>query len=409
MKRSLLFIVASALMLMAARAQTVAVWQNGVAYTAAAAQAGNVSFSESGTVLTVSGKAFAVASIDSVVVSPETPSSRVNVAYSGSSATVTIPSELYGVVSATVSGANVTVTSTATSGDDIIYNLSGASANGSFTLNGSYKCRVVLAGLSLTSTTGAAINIQNGKRIDVKLEDGTQNTLADAAGGTQKACFFVKGHPEFSGSGSLTLVGNARHAFASNEYTRLKHSTGTITVQSAVSDAFHCGQYFRMEGGTVVVEQGVQGDGIQAEITKDATDENNGQLQIAGGSLTLDIAGSDVKGLKSDSAITITGGTINITARGAGSRGIQSGTDLLIDESSGQSTQITVVAAGGVYTDATTGDTKKCMGVRVDGNMTITAGTLTVTATGNKAKTVKVSGLYTKSGSAVVNAANMDI
>lgn len=409
MKRSLLFIAAAAFMLAAAQAQTVAVWQNGVAYTASAAQAEEMTFSQDGTALTLAGQTFAVAAIDSLVVSPETPSSRVNVAYSGNSATVTIPIDFYAQVSATRSGADVTVSSTATSGEDIIYNLSGASANGSFTLNGSYKCRVVLAGLSLTSTTGAAINIQNGKRIDVKLEDGTENTLADAAGGAQKACFFVKGHPEFSGSGSLTLVGNARHAFASNEYTRLKHSTGTITVRSAVSDAFHCGQYFRMEGGTLVVEQGVQGDGIQAEITNDATDENNGQVQIAGGSITMNITGSDVKGLKSDSAITITGGTINITARGDGSRGIQSGTDLLIDESSGQSTQITVAAAGGVYTDATTGNTKKCMGVRVDGNMTITAGTLTVTATGNKAKTVKVSGLYTKSGTAVVNAPNMDI
>ena len=93
----------------------------------------------------------------------------------------------------------------------------------------------------------------------------------------------------------------------------------------------------------------------------------------------------------------------------AGTRGISCGSNLEVNESD-TSTSITVRANGGVYTnplDET--DTSKCMGIRVEGDMTVSAGTITVTATGKKAKTIKVVGRYTKTGTAVVNAANMDI
>lgn len=394
-----------------AGAQSVFVHMGRVVVAASAQEASEMTFTHAGAVLQMGDTAFNVADIDSLIVTPATETiSDVHVAYDNAGAVVTIPLALTKTVNATVQdNAYVTVNSFATGGDDVHYTLSGTSGNGAFTMNGKYKCRIVLNGLALTSQKGAAIDIQNGKRIDIELADGTDNTLCDATGGAQKACFFVKGHPEFSGGGTLSITGKTKHAFASNEYTRLKKSTGTIRIDESASDAMHCGQYFRMDGGTLIVGEKVLGDGVQAEITKDATDEYNGQMIINGGSISITLNGDDVKGLRSDSAMTITGGSIDISANGAGTRGIACDGNLTINENTG-TTAITVRANGGVYTnpnDKT--DTSKCMGIRVDGNMTITAGTITVTATGTKAKTIKVSGLYTKSGTAVVNAANMDI
>ena len=58
-------------------------------------------------------------------------------------------------------------------------------SNGNFFQDGEYKCTVVLNGVSLTSQRGAAIDIQNGKRIDIEVVDGTTNTFVDCAGGEQ--------------------------------------------------------------------------------------------------------------------------------------------------------------------------------------------------------------------------------
>ena len=375
-----------------------------------ASQTESLPFKNNGNSLQIGDTLVNIADIDSIMVNlQDTASSEVEIAYDGNEAQVVLPVSLASTVKPEISGAYVTITSVANGGNDIVYALSGKSEDGSFKMVGSYKCKVRLNGLTLNSTRGAAIDIQNGKRIDVVLGDGTTNTLSDAPNGTQKACFFVKGHPEFSNGGTLNIIGRSKHALATNEYLRFKKSTGTICINKAASDAIHCGQYFNMEGGTLIVGDSVKGDGVQAEVTKDNTDEFNGQMFIKGGSITMTINGDDVKGLRSDSAMTISGGTIDITANGAGSRGIACDGNLVVNESD-NSTSITVRANGGVYTNPLDNtDTSKCMGIRVEGNMTVSAGTITVTATGKKAKTIKVVGRYTKTGTAVVNAADMDI
>ena len=84
--------------------------------------------------------------------------------------------------------------------EEITYSLSGSSSNGSFYMDGDYKATLALNNLTLTNTNGAAIDIENGKRIAVVLT-GT-NTLTDSSNGNQNACFYIDGHPEFTGTGS---------------------------------------------------------------------------------------------------------------------------------------------------------------------------------------------------------------
>ena len=72
-------------------------------------------------------------------------------------------------------------------------------------MSGKYKCSIGLNGVSLTNKTpvysGAALHIQNGKRVNVSVKKGTENTLIDCASPSddlaQKAALYVKGHTEF--------------------------------------------------------------------------------------------------------------------------------------------------------------------------------------------------------------------
>ena len=197
------------------------------------------------------------------------------------------------------------------------------------------------------------------------------------------------------------MTGNARHAIATNEYMQLKKTTGAITITKAASDAIHAEQYFQMNGGVVNIS-GMVGDGIQAEAKVNKDEENNGEVIIKGGSITIAVANSDTKGIKSDTDIHISGGTFNIVASGAGSKGISCNGNMFINEDD-TTTTMTITASGRIYTDADDNDSR-CMGIKVDGNLTISAGTITVYNTGSGSRGIKIDGTYTKSGTAKVNA-----
>ena len=226
-------------------------------------------------------------------------------------------------------GQHVSLNNTDTT-SEITYVLSGAASNASFTLVAEYKSTIRLDGVSLTSDAGAAINILCGKRIALELVEGTTSVLSDASEDFgQKAALYCKGHLEVSGGGNLQLTGHVKHALSTKEYLQLKRTTGTIEVLSAASDGLHAGQYFLMNGGDVRISS-VGGDGIQAEITDDPADEQNGQLIINGGTLDISIAGTDVAALKSDSLLTVNDGEFKLTTSGEGAKGVKSKTDICL-------------------------------------------------------------------------------
>ncbi|MCI6144892.1 MAG: carbohydrate-binding domain-containing protein, partial [Bacteroidales bacterium] len=278
--------------------------------------------------------------------------------------------------------------------EEITYILSGTSSNGSFWMDGEFKSTVVLNNLTLTNPNGPAIDIENGKRIAVNIPAGTTTTLSDGAGLLHKACFSINGHAEFSGGGTLNLVGNTRHAYASDEYTTLEADFGNLNVTSAVSDGLHIEQYFKMKGGTVNIS-GTSGDGVDVSITKDSLDINNGQVFINGGSLTVNVAAEDVKGLKCDSMMTISGGTIQMTVSGNGCKGISVGTDLIISQPGTVATSINMTVTGTTYMPGDAVLESKCRGIKVKGNFTFDGGDIRISATGKKSKAISVDGDYT--------------
>lgn len=248
----------------------------------------------------------------------------VVVSYSGSQATVTIASNISSYVTVKSSGSHVKlvqspqftgINANADNEDgEIFYILTGSSTDGEFYLEGSYKCSLQLNGLTLTNPSGPAINIQNGKRVEVSVKKGTTNTLADGANDAYKGCFHCKGHTKFKGKGVLNIVGNSHHAIYSDEYLEVKNAT--INVNAAQKDGIHCGEYFLMESGTLSIS-GVADDGIQVTIEGDTPtgitpkheDENTGNFYMTDG--TLNISSYGGKAIKADGTITYEGGKQN--------------------------------------------------------------------------------------------------
>lgn len=172
---------------LAVEAQTLNIYQGSVCVGVSAADAADMTY-DNGTTLTVAGRTYTIADIDSIVVnSRPVTAGQVEVSYSNGGARVFMAGDVAPYLTTSVSGAHVSITAAAGLTQEVNYVLSGTSSDGSFTQTGSYKMRLTLQGLDLTSSSGAAINVQNGKRIKVVLADGTTNALTDAASGSQKA------------------------------------------------------------------------------------------------------------------------------------------------------------------------------------------------------------------------------
>lgn len=309
------------------------------------------------------GNTLFIASSDTVVDMPmaevkqcyfdEMPTSAT-IAYNADNVTTVNPYFLTGVkIEAT--DANVVV-SNANTTTELTFALQGSTASGSFTYNGAYKTTISLDGVSITNPLGPAIDIQCGKRIALNLKKGTDNTLIDGSG-DHKAALYCKGHLEIDKSGNLTVTGNAKHAIATKEYLQIKNGTGNITVLGAKGDGIHAGQYFQMNGGNVTISN-VDGDGIQAEATSNAEDENNGQIMINGGTVTVNTTSDDSDAIQADSNITITDTkstpVITISATGKGGKGIKTDGELVIGNSdTGTGPVLKISTTGARYTDST--------------------------------------------------------
>ena len=308
------------------RAQTLNVKVGSVTYQFPASQTGEMTYANGETV-TIMGKTFALADINSMTVDETSVADgTIGVSYNGTSATVTVAGNVAQYVTPTVSGAHVSIAQSDDLAEEITYTLSGTSSDGEFYMSGSYKATIEFNGLTLTNATpvysGAAVHIQNGKRIKVKIVTGTTNTLSDTSTGSQKGCLYIKGHAEFAQKGTLNVVGNVKHGIKTGEYMTLKNAT--INVTSAVGDGISCAEYFLMESGTInITVTAAAAKGIKAD----------GDMRISDGDITVKTTGggawdSDEKKTKAASCLSadgntvISGGTLSLTSTGAGGKGI---------------------------------------------------------------------------------------
>ena len=243
-------------------------------------------------------------------------------------------------VSCRINGGYVTLTNTNET-DELVFVLSGSSTNGGLIYNGVFKCTMIIDNLSLVSSQGPAIDIQCGKRIAVRLTEGSVNYLEDAGGGTHKGSFYCRGHVQLSGNGELTVKGNTANGIHVKEYLRVAKSFGTLNISETVGHAVKVGE----------------------------------EVEIQGGTFNLTVNNEDTKALNTDSTLTISGGT----------RGIQANYDIEINENDGP-TNIIVEANGGKCSDP---DEHRCMGIKTDLVFKMSAGYVKVTKLKNSARGIR--------------------
>ena len=274
---------------------------------------------------------------------------RITIVWSSSGASVSGDSN--GIVS--VSGGAVTVNNTTT--ERIVYNLSGTSSNGYLKIYSSKKQALEMEGLALTNPSGAAVNIQSGKRTFVVV--GGTNKLADGASYTltpsdedEKAAFFSEGELIFSGSGSLTVTATGKAGITSDDYVRFL-SAPTVKVSSSAGHAVRGKDKVHVSNGTI---EAVCSAAMKKGFSSDSLVRFDGgvtTIKITGGaaydSEEKDYDGS--AGIKADRLFEMTAGTVTITNSGTGGKGIKVGS------SSDMRTLLPSVISGGSLTITTTG------------------------------------------------------
>ena len=314
----------------------------------------------------------------------------VEVAYSGNTATVVNPFA-FDSVAVSINGAKVVVTSQTTK--ELDYWLQGTSDNGCFKIYGSRKYNLYLNGVSLANGSGAAINSQCKKRARVFVNEGTVNTLTDAAkyttvsGEDEKGTIFSEGQIIFEGTGKLVVNGVCKHAICSDDYVEFRGAT--VEVANATGDAIHVNDSVIVKGGTLVLNP--RGDGIDCD----------GYVKLLGGKVNISTTGEDVKGVKAAKDVIVDGAEVSVLVSGDASKGIKSGRDfnllsgVINVETTGNTIVLggdpsyatcikcdsTVTISGGVVTLKATGIAGR--GISADGDVEITDGTTTIVCSGN--------------------------
>jgi hypothetical protein len=313
---------------------------------------------------------YTISNIDSITFSLNI----VYITYNGSSVNVVNPLSSSGVY-VTVNGANVTVTSTSTM-QDIVYCISGTTSNGSLRLFSDKRCNLVMNGVSITSTTGPAVNIQTNKKTTVTLVDGTSNYLSDASiynnifsnNEDQKAAFFSEGQLVFEGNGTLSVagIGIDKHAICSDDYIEV--NSGNITVISSAKDGIHSKDGLRINGGVITVSS-----------TKDAIDGESGIILINGGTINTVNSTSDAKGITCDSNLIINNGIINFTMSGDQSKGLKSKRKMMINGG-----KININTSGNAVLSALGSgySTSYCTAIKCDEEISIGMAKITIACSG---------------------------
>ena len=225
-----------------------------------------------------------------------------------------------------VDGNHVTVKNT--TAQKVLYELSGATQNGSLKLYSSERQAIVLNGVELTNPKGAAINNQGRKKCFIVVNGN--NTLTDGAkysrtpdGEDEKAAFFSEGQLVFSGKGNLTVNAKGKSGIVSDDYV-------AFTEEPVINVISVAGHGIRGKE-SVVISGGAIGIMVSADMKKGIVSDS--LVCINGGNTIINITGSaayddkesDYKGtagIKADQLFEMNGGTLSITSWGTGSKGI---------------------------------------------------------------------------------------
>ena len=260
-----------------------------------------------------------------------------------------------------IDGQTVTITQEGT------YQIAGTLDDGALIVESGENAKItlVLGGVSIKNTTGAAIQIGTADDVTIELEEGTTNVLQsgeevdiatateseEASGGALQS----KADLKIKGKGSLTVLGYLNNGIHCTKDLKIKN--GNISV-TALGHGIKGKKSVTVSGSTVTVTSGKDG------ITSDETEnEEKGFVTIEGGEIIITSAGD---GVSAETTLTVTGGVISIIS-GGGSANAQPKTDNMrgwwdFDNS------------------ASDDDSASCKGLKVGKALVISGGSITIDA-----------------------------
>lgn len=224
-----------------------------------------------------------------------------------------------------IDGQTVTITQAGT------YQIAGTLDDGALIVESAENAKItlVLGGVSIKNSTGAAIQISTADDVTIELAEGTTNVLQsgeevdiatateseEASGGALQS----KADLKIKGKGSLTVLGYLNNGIHCTKDLKIKN--GNISV-TALGHGIKGKNSVTVSGGTVTVTSGKDG------ITSDETEnEEKGFVTIEDGEIIITSAGD---GVSAETTLTVTGGVISIIS-GGGSANAQQKTDNMRD------------------------------------------------------------------------------
>ena len=224
-----------------------------------------------------------------------------------------------------IDGQTVTITQAGT------YQIAGTLGDGALIVESGENAKItlVLGGVSIKNSTGAAIQISTADDVTIELAEGTTNVLqsgeeVDIAAATESkeasgGALQSKADLKIKGKGSLTVLGYLNNGIHCTKDLKIKN--GNISV-TALGHGIKGKNSVTVSGGTVTVTSGKDG------ITSDETEnEEKGFVTIEDGEIIITSVGD---GVSAETTLTVTGDVISIIS-GGGSANAQQKTDNMRD------------------------------------------------------------------------------
>lgn len=276
-----------------------------------------------------------------------------------------------------IDGQTVTITQAGT------YQIAGTLDDGALIVESAENAKItlVLGGVNIKNSIGAAIQIATADDVTIELSEGTTNVLQsgeevdiatategeEASGGALQS----KADLKIKGKGSLTVLGYLNNGIHCTKDLKIKN--GNISV-TALGHGIKGKNSVTVSGGTVTVTSGKDG------ITSDETEnEEKGFVTIEDGEIIITSAGD---GVSAETTLTVMGGVISIIS-GGGSANAQQKTDNMrgwwdFDNSASDDNSVSckglkagkalVISGGSITIDA------QDDALHTDGDMTISGG-----------------------------------
>lgn len=209
---------------------------------------------------------------------------------------------------ATAEGSVITISEAGT------YVLTGTLSDGQIRIEATSAddVRLVLNGVTISSSTSAAVYSVLADKTVIILADETVNNVSDGAEyvyndneDEPNAAIFAKDKLAITGSGTLNVTGNFNNGIGTKD--DLVITGGTINI-TAVNDGVRGRDAVAINSGDITISAG--GDGIKSN---NDTDGAKGYIVIDGGSFDI-TAGGDA--IQAETSLTVAGGSFEIETGG---------------------------------------------------------------------------------------------